>query len=101
MQGKKKKCSTIFPLIKGFFATTYFKGFILNAVAAAIIAALSIEMRSYLDRQGRKVKGEWELSDATKTIIVVVSGFTIAMIVYVLMYIFVGFGGGMLTDNTF
>ena len=91
----------MFPLIKVFFATTYFKAFILNAVAAAIIAALSIEMRSYLDRQSRKVKGGWELSDATKTIIVFVSGFTIAMIVYVLMYIFVGFGGGMLTDNTF
>ena len=101
MQGKKKKCSTMFPLIKWFRATTYFKAFILNAIAVAIIAALSIEMRSYLDRQGRKVKGGWDLSDATKTTIVFVSGFTIAMMVYVIMYIIVGFGGGMLYNNTF
>ena len=100
MQGKKKNCSTTFPLIEGFRATTYFKAFILNAIAVAIIAALSIEMRSYLDRQSLKVKGGWNLSDATKTTIVFVSGFTIAMIVYVTMYTIVGFGGGMLTDNT-
>ena len=58
-------------------------------------------MLCYLDRQGRKVKGGWDLSDATKTTIVFVSGFTIAMMVYVIMYIIVGFGGGMLTNNTF
>ena len=101
MQRKNKKCSTMFPLIKGFFATTYFKAFMLNAIAAAVISALSIEMRSFLDRQSQKVKGDWNLSDATKTGIVFFSGFTIAMIVYAIMFVFVGFGGGMLNDNTF
>ena len=49
MAGKKSSGFTL-PLIKNFMATTYIKAFILNAVAAAVIAALSIEMRSYLDR---------------------------------------------------
>ena len=92
------KSSTMFPLIKGFLATTYFKAFILNAIAAAVIAALSIEMRSYLDELGRKAKGSWYLSDASKTIIVIVSGFTVAMVVYAIMYVVVGFGGGMIAN---
>ncbi|MHA2082801.1 MAG: hypothetical protein ACXABD_03495 [Candidatus Thorarchaeota archaeon] len=94
----KKSNGFTFPLIKNFLATTYIKAFILNAIAAAIIAALSIEMRSYLDRVGRKAKGGWDLSDASKTLIVFVSGFTVAMIVYAVMYLLVGFGGGMLAD---
>ena len=89
------------PLIRGFFATTYFKAFILNAVTVAIIAALSIEMRSYLDSAGRKAKGGWDLSDPAKTLIVFVSAFTVAIIVYMSLYVLVGFGGGMLTSSTF
>ena len=89
------------PLIKSFFATTYFKAFVLNAISVAVIAALSIEMRSILDRIGIKAKGGWDLSDPTKTAIVFVSAFTIAMMVYFLLYILVGFGGGMLTDQVF
>ena len=89
------------PLIKSFFATTFLKAFILNAISVAVIAALSIEMRSYLDRVGRNVKGGWDLSDLTKTAIVFISGFTVAMLVYFILYIFVGFGGGMLTDEVF
>lgn len=101
MSQQKSKHSYKIPLIRGFFATTYFKAFVLNAVAAAFIAALSIEMRSYLDNIGRKAKGGWDLSDVTKTTIVFVSAFTIAMVVYACMYLLVGFGGGMLTDKVF
>ena len=101
MSQQKLNKSYKIPLIRGFFATTYFKAFVLNAVAAAFIAALSIQMRSYLDSIGRKAKGGWNLTDATKTVIVFISAFTIAMIVYASMYLLVGFGGGMLTDKVF
>ena len=86
----------IIPIFKNFFATSFLKAFILNAIVVAIISALSIQMRSYLDNIGIRAKGGWKLSDLTKTIIVVISGFTIAMIVYLIMYLLVGFGGGML-----
>jgi hypothetical protein len=89
------------PLIKGFFATTYPRAFLLNALASAVIAALSIEMRSYLDQLGLKADGGWELTDLEKTVIVFVSAFTIAMLTYALLYAVVGFGGGMLTNGTF
>ena len=98
MAKEKSNSFITFPLIKNFSATTYLKAFILNAIAAAVIAALSIEMRSYLDRVGRKAKGGWDLSDTAKTIIVIVSGFTVAIVVYVIMHLLVGFGGGMLAN---
>ena len=101
MSQQRSKHSYKIPLIRDFFATTYFKAFVLNAIAAAFIAALSIEMRSYLDNISRKAKGGWNLTDATKTTIVFISAFTIAMFVYACMYVLVGFGGGMLTDKTF
>ena len=86
------------PLYKNFFADTLIKAFVLNAIAVAVISALSIEIRSYLDTLDRDVQGGWYLSDFTKTIIVFTSAFLVAIIVYLLLYIVVGFGGGMLTN---
>ena len=87
------------PLYKNFFADTFIKAFILNAISVAVISALSIEMRSYLDAVGRDAKGSWNLNDPTKTIIVFTSAFIVAIIVYILLYVIVGFGGGMLTSK--
>ena len=101
MTKSSKRGGLKLPLVKGFFATTYFKAFILNAITVAIIAALSIEVRSYLDYVGRKAKGGWDLSDSAKTLIVFVSAFSVAIVVYVSLYVLVGFGGGMLTSTTF
>ena len=87
------------PLYKNFFADTIMKAFILNSIAVAIISALSIQIRSYLDTIGRDVKGGWDLSNLTKTIIVFTSAFLVAIMVYLLLYAGGGFGGGMLTRN--
>lgn len=87
------------PLYKNFLADTIMKAFILNSIAVAIISALSIQIRSYLDTLGRDVKGGWDLSNLTKTIIVFTSAFLVAIVVYLLLYVVVGFGGGMLTRN--
>ena len=88
-----------FPVYKNFLADSYIKAFILNAIALAIISALSIETRSYLDTLGRDVKGKWTLSNFTKTAIVFFSAFVVAIVVYLLLYFLVGFGGGMLTTH--
>jgi len=87
------------PIYKNFFANTFIKAFILNAIAVAVISALSIEIRSYLDTLGRDVKGGWNLTDFTKTLIVFSSAFIVAIIVYLILYFLVGFGGGMLTSH--
>lgn len=87
------------PVFKNFFANTFMKAFILNAIAVAVISALSIEIRSYLDTLGRDVKGGWNLTDFTKTLIVFSSAFMVAILVYLILYFTVGFGGGMLTTH--
>lgn len=89
--------ATKLPLYKNFFADTFIKAFILNAIAVAVISTLSIEMRSYLDAVSRDAKGSWNLNNSTKTIIVFTSAFIVAIVVYILLYVVVGFGGGMLT----
>ena len=43
-----------FPLIKNFRATTLRRAFFINAVAVAIIAALTIEVRLYVYKNAAK-----------------------------------------------
>ena len=85
------------PFFKHFYANTFLKAFILNAFALGVISALSIETRIYLDYVGKQVKSTHHLTDFTKTVIVFISAFIVGTVIYLLMYIFVGFGGGMLT----
>ncbi len=98
--------STIFPLIKHFRATTYSKAFILNAIATAAIAVLAIEMRLQLNNKYSKAYGYFndmlmkdELSELDKMLIVFITAFLGALLVYHLMFIFVAFGGGMLAPQ--
>ena len=54
-QKQKYKCSPEnWEAMRNFKATTITHAFILNALASAIISALSIEMRVYLDDQDKK-----------------------------------------------
>jgi len=96
-----------FPLTTKFRATTYAKAFILNAIACAAVAALAIEMRIQLDDEKQPVYSYFSsllgggLSEMQKVGIVFSTAFIGAIIVYHLMYMFVGFGGGMLTTKTY
>lgn len=89
----------VFPLTVGFRGTTIVKAFFLNAMALAIVSALSIEVRQLLDRWGRKAKGGWALSDASKTAIVAVSAFSVALVVYFVLWMLVGYGGGLIASQ--
>jgi len=100
--------STIFPLIKHYRATTFFRAFILNAIATAAIAALAIEMRMQLDNKYSKTYGYFndmlmkhDLSELDKIIIVFVTGFLGAVLVYHMMFAFVAYGGGLLAPQKF
>ena len=63
----------IFPLTTDFRGTNLLKAFILNAISVAIVSALSIQVREYLDDMSKEVKGSWYLSDSVKTIIVLIN----------------------------
>lgn len=92
----KTQKQTIFPLFHHLTATTFLKAFILNAIAASLIATLSIQTREYLDQLGRKAKGGWNLSDFTKSLIVLFVSFVSSLFVYFFLFLVAGFGGGML-----
>lgn len=94
------------PLINSFYATTVFKAFVLNAIAVALIATLAVEIR----RELNDVKGQFylfinpffagsEMTERQKAIVVALASFLGAIIVYHIMYIVVGFGGGMMTNS--
>lgn len=79
------------PIIQNFRANTITKAFILNALAIAITAALSIELRRILNRKLTNT------NDVTKTLIVFVFAFVIAIFTYTLLHVIFGYGGGMLS----
>ena len=94
------------PLIKSFYATTVLKAFILNAIAVALIATFAVEIRRELD----DVKGQFYLfvnpffaggamTERQKAVVVALASFLGAILVYHIMYVVFGFGGGMLTDS--
>ena len=83
------------PVIKGFKATTFSRAFILNALAASLIATIAIQTREYLDNLTIK-HGVYRLSNIEKSFIVASSTFASAIIIYLLLYLFFEFGGGMM-----
>lgn len=77
------------PLIPGFRATTYFKAFILNSIATALIAIVAVEAKVLLDRHT-------EINEPSKVAIAFIAAFIAAFITYCCLYCLFHFGGGML-----
>ena len=63
-----------------------------------VIAALSIEMRVYLDDQDKKKEHKWHLNEKQKLMIVFLTAFIVALVIYYIMHLLIGFGGGMLSN---
>lgn len=95
------------PFVNTFYATTVFKAFILNAIAVALIATFAVEIR----RELNDVKGQFymfvnpffagsKMTERQKAVVVALASFLGAILVYHIMYVVVGFGGGMLTNST-
>ena len=80
------------PLIKGLRATNIKKAFLLNAMAGALIASIAVIAKDRLD-----VKTKLVYSD--KFIVVLIITFISAIIVYNMLYLIFGFGGGMLIEK--
>ena len=96
-----------FPLIKTFRATSVFKAFILNALAVAIIATLSTEVRYLLQNDKSQTyiffdklliaKG---LSEVQKILIVFSATTIFAFLAYNILYVLFEYGGGMLVSTS-
>lgn len=97
------------PLTKAFRATTIFKAFLINAFLSALIATIVVEVR-YIIEYGQGSTYEnirkffnggndfvGELDKVTSTFVI---GFLVTMILYNTLYIFIEYGGGLLTSKT-
>lgn len=96
------------PIIKHFQATSFFKAFIINAIVAALIATLTIELRLKLEDEtssyyvfSRKLFNSKKLNTFHKIIIVFGTSFIVSFVIYHLMLIFFSYGGGMLAPRVF
>jgi hypothetical protein len=87
--------SILFPFIQNFHPNSISKAFILNALVSAIIAALTIEARLYLNRK-TKDKHIMGLQDRQKMLIVMILSFLVGLLVFTFMFYFSGFGSGMM-----
>ena len=98
----------LLPITTGFRSTTYFRAFVLNAIATAAIAALAIEMRMQLDMEKQAIYGYFArafgaktLTEAQKVMIVFITAFFGSLVVYHALYALVAFGGAMLVGGPF
>lgn len=104
--------SGFFPLIKSFRSTTIFKAFILNALAVAIIATLSVEIRALLEDESSQTylffnnvntyftPNTKKLSEIQKIFIVFFLTLFFAFIAYNFLYLLFHYGGGMIASSS-
>ena len=96
----------MFPLTKNFRATTLFKAFFLNALAAAFIASFAIEIRIRLSNDkdqlyillNKWIPGKQINKDVLYMVTFIVS-FVACLLVYNILYLLFLYGGGMMTSN--
>ena len=93
------------PIIPGFYANSIIKAFILNAIAVAMVAACSVELRQLLNEEKsgtyiffNNFLSGGKLTEAEKAAIVFVGSFIFALLTYLFLFLLFGFGGGMLTS---
>lgn len=79
------------PVFSNFRSTTIHKAFLLNAIAAAIIAVTAIEMKLLLDRK--------DVSSSVSIPVTILVTFASALFTYYLMWVLFNFGGGMIVGN--
>lgn len=83
-----------FPIIKGYRATEIQRAFILNALATALIAAVTVEAKALLD--GLEL---FRGSEFVTGLISFFIGFVAALIIFWGLYGVFGFGGGMISPD--
>lgn len=95
----------MFPLTKNFRATTLFKAFFLNALAAAFIASIAIEIRIRLSNDKDKLYillNTWipgkQINEDVLYMVTFIVSFAACLLVYNILYLFFMYGGGMLTS---
>ena len=97
-------------IIKHDRATDIFKAFLINSFVAALLATIIVEVRRDLDHDK---SGVFQFvddivstfdpnpfrTDSRKMFYTFVTGFVVSLLLYNLLYVLIGFGGGMITPK--
>jgi len=96
----------MFPITKNLRATTLFKAFLLNALAAAFIATIAIEIRIRLSNDKDRLYillNKWlpgkQINEDVLFMVTFVVSFITCLVVYNMLYMLFLYGGGMITSN--
>lgn len=115
------------PLIHHFRATNIWKAFVLNSIATTLVIFIAMTVKSsfdtYTDKDGNHLfvqtqspkesqkeekKGSTDNTEPqtikhstnpVSVILTIIATFATSMVAYTIMYVFFGFGGGMLTSE--
>ena len=87
------------PLIHHFTASTIWKAFVLNSVAASLVILIALTTQKEFDRYNQKDDKDGKTSAGTSVmglIVTLLATFVASMVAYTTMYVLFGFGGGMI-----
>ena len=82
------------PVFKHFRSTDLLNAFVLNALATAVIATMTVVIDDELTILNDK--HHWKMSNSVRRLIAFVLAFLVGLICYLLMYFFLGYGAGMI-----
>ncbi|MAH20722.1 MAG: hypothetical protein CMB96_04725 [Flavobacteriaceae bacterium] len=97
-------------LIKHSRATNIFKAFLINAFVAALVATIIVEVRRDLneDKSGifqiiHNIASRFDSNPfktaPRKMFYTFITGFVVSLIIYNILYVLIGFGGGMIANK--
>jgi len=81
------------PVFSNFRANTVGKAFFLNALATALIAWVTVEIR-FLIEENSQIENE-----ALCIFITLFSGFAAALLIFGILFVLFNFGGGMMVED--
>ena len=99
------------PIIKNFKASNIWKAFLLNSIAASLVIFIALTTKRNFDTFRTTAKNNSHSDDdvkeqqvvqttnVTSVILTLTSTFVSSMLAYTVMYVTVGFGGGMMTTS--
>jgi len=82
------------PVFKNFRSTDLLNAFVLNSLATATIASMTVVIDDELSRLSKKYN--WTMNNSLRRFIAFILAFIVGLVCYLIMYFFLGYGAGMI-----
>ncbi len=93
----KKKAIWKPPVFKHFRSTDLLNAFVLNALATAVIATMTVVIDDELTLMSETYN--WNMNNSVRRLIAFVLAFLVGLLCYLIMYFFLGYGAGMIATK--